>query len=124
MEPIDLHPLVLPPRAEDCLDWGTEPSRDSLSTAGAEVDALKDAPAGDEAILQLWNDAQLALGNVFALSSLMSVVHPEAGLMEAAEGFQIEAHSFSTDLHLDADVYGQLSSIDGALLEPRARRVL
>jgi thimet oligopeptidase len=124
MEPIDLQPLVLPTRDEDWLDWVTERSRQGLSTAGAEVDALKDAPAGDEAILQLWNDAQLALGNVFALSSLMSVVHPDPGLMEAAEGFQIEAHSFSTDLHLDADVYAQLSSIDGALLEPRARRVL
>ena len=44
----------------------------------------------------------------------MSVVHPDAAVMEAAEGFQIEARTFSTDLHLDADVFAQLSSLDAA----------
>ena len=58
------------------------------------------------------------------VSSLMSVVHPDAAVMEAAEGFQIEARTFCTDLHLDADVFAQLSSLDAAPLEAGARRVL
>jgi thimet oligopeptidase len=124
MESPDLHPLELPTRDEDWLGWVTERARRGLSTAGAEVAALKDAPAGDETILQLWNDAQIALGDVFAVSSLMSVVHPDGAVMEAAEGFQIDARTFSTDLHLDADVFARLSSLEELPLEPGARRVL
>ncbi len=124
MESPDLQPLELPTRDEDWLGWVTERARHGLSTAGAEVAALKDAPPGDETILQLWNDTSIALGDVFAISSLMSVVHPDAAVMEAAEGFHIDARTFSTDLHLDADVFAQLSSLDAAALEAGARRVL
>ena len=70
---------------------------------------MKDAPAGDGVVLQLWNEVGIALSGVFALSSLMSVVHPDAAVMEVAESFEIEARKFSTDLYLDADVFAQLT---------------
>jgi thimet oligopeptidase len=124
MEPTDPQPLELPTHEDAWLEWVTERAQQGLASAGAEVAALKDAPAGDLTILQLWNDAGIALGDVFAISSLMSVVHPDAAVIEAAEGFQIEARSFSTDLHLDAGVFAQLSSLEDAPLEADARRVL
>ena len=124
MEPTDLQPLELPSREEGWLDWVNERAGGGLSLAGAEVAALKDATPGDEAILQVWNDIGIALGNVFAISSLISVVHPDAAVMEAAEAFQIEARRFATDLHLDSGVCSQLSSLDAGALEPGARRVL
>ncbi len=124
MEPTDLQPLALPTRDDHWLEWVTERAEHGLAAAGAEVAALKTAPPGDPTILHVWNDAQIALGGVAALSSLISVVHPDAAVMEAAEGFEIGARRFSTDLHLDADVHHQLSSLDAESLEPGARRVL
>jgi len=124
MESTDLQPLELPTRDDDWLDWVNERARERLSTAGAVIAALKLSPAGDEALLQLWNDARMALADVFALSSLLSVVHPDAAVLEAAEGFQIEARQFSTDLHLDAEVFDRLASLADAPLETGARRVL
>lgn len=124
MESTDLQPLELPTRDDDWLDWVNERARERLSTAGAVIAALKLSPAGDEALLQLWNDARIALADVFALSSLLSVVHPDAAVLEAAEGFQIEARQFSTDLHLDVEVFDRLASLADAPLETGARRVL
>ena len=124
MEPPDLQPLELPTRDEDWLGWVTERARHGLSTPAPRWRRSRTHRAGDEAILQLWNDASIALGDVFAVSSLMSVVHPDAAVMEAAEGFQIEARRFTTDLHLDADVFAQLSSLEDVPLEAGARRVL
>jgi thimet oligopeptidase len=54
----------------------------------------------------------------------MSVVHPDAAVMEAAESFEIEAREFSTDLYLDADVFARLSSLDPTVLDAGAARVL
>ena len=124
MESTDLQPLELPTRDDDWLDWMTERAQGGLSTAGAVIAALKLTPDGDETVLQLWNDARIALADVFAVSSLLSVVHPDAAVMEAAEAFQIEARAFSTDLHLDAEVFGRLASLVDAPLESGARRVL
>src|SRR6478735_8139414 len=124
MESTDLQPLELPTRDEDWLGWMTERARGGLSTAGAVIAALKLTPDGDETVLQLWNNAGIALADVFAVSSLLSVVHPDAAVMEAAEAFQIEARTFSTDLHLDAEVFARLESLVDAPLESGARRVL
>ncbi|MCW2760548.1 MAG: Peptidase [Marmoricola sp.] len=120
----ELEPLTLPTEDAAWLEWVTERASTGLSDAGSEVAALKVAPAGDGAILQVWNDVQIALSGVFALSSLMSAVHPDAAVIAAAESFEIEARRFSTDLYLDTDVFAQLSSLDPAVLDTDAERVL
>lgn len=79
------------------MDARTELEPIALPAEGSDVCALKSAPAGDGAILPVWNDVQIALSGVFSLSSLMSAVHPDAAVMEAAESFEIEARRFSTD---------------------------
>ena len=125
MDPsIELAPLALPAEDDAWLDWVNERAREGLGDAGSHVAALKDVTAGDTTILQLWNEVGIALSGVFALSSLMSVVHPDASVMAAAESFEIEARELSTDLYLDADIFAQLSSLDPAVLEPGAARVL
>jgi thimet oligopeptidase len=120
----ELEPLTLPAEDGDWLEWVTQRAENGLSDAGNDVSALKSAPAGDGAILQVWNDIQIALSGVFALSSLLSVVHPDAAVMEAAESFEIEARRFSTDLYLDAKVFEQLSSLEDTPLGEGAGRVL
>ncbi len=124
MEPTNLEPLALPTEDGAWLDWVTQHGSTGLSDAGIEVAALKSAPAGDGAILQVWNDLQIALSGVFSVSSLMSAVHPDARVQEAAESFEIEARTFSTDLYLDAEVYAQLSSLEPTALGEGASRVL
>jgi thimet oligopeptidase len=124
MESPELQPLALPTRDADWLAWVTTRARDGLTTAAAEVEALTAADAGDETVLQLWNDAQIALGEVSALSALMGVVHPDAAVIEAAEEFQIEGRRFATDLHLDPAVFAALSSLEGVQLDSGSRRVL
>ncbi len=120
----DLEPLALPSEDGDWLEWLQRRAATGLSDAGTEVAALKSAPPGDSAVLQVWNDVQIALSGVFALSSLLSAVHPDAAVMEAAESFEIEARRFSTDLYLDAEVFAQLSSLAGTPLGDSGERVL
>ena len=124
MESTDLAPLSLPSEEGEWLDWVTGRGRTGLADAGAQVAALKEVPAGDATILQLWNDGQIALSGVFGVCSLMGAVHPQAEVREAAEELEIEASRFATDLHLDVAVHEQLSSLDATVLEPAARRVL
>jgi thimet oligopeptidase len=120
----ELAPLDLPTEPEGWLTWVTTRATTGLTDAGGEVAALKEVPAGDTAILQLWNDVRISLSNVFAVSALMSVVHPDPAVMEEAERLHIEARSFSSDLYLDAAVHEQLASLDAESLDAPARRYL
>jgi thimet oligopeptidase len=115
-------PLSLP--ADDWKGWLEERARGQLRLAGDEIAALKDAAPKDEAILQVWNDAGVALGNAAAVCSLLSVVHPDPDVVDLAEQVDIEVRAFVTDLLLDADVFAQLSSVDPDALDTGARRML
>src|SRR6478609_8418351 len=122
MEPTELEPLALPTDEGAWLDWVRDRAGSGLLDAGGAVAALKEAPAGDATVLQLWNDIAVALGNVAALASLMSAVHPDPSVIETAEELEIEAQRFRTDLHLDHEVFAQLSSLDQADLDAGAQR--
>ncbi|MET3962543.1 thimet oligopeptidase [Marmoricola sp. OAE513] len=116
--------LSLPTRSEDWADWLTERGRGSLRTAADHVAALKEAPSGSTAILQLWNDASISVANASAVTSLLSSVHPDAVVVELAEEIEVEVRRFSSDLLLDADVFAQLSSVRQDPLDDGALRVL
>ncbi|HET7350631.1 MAG TPA: M3 family metallopeptidase [Marmoricola sp.] len=105
-------------------EWVTGRARDGLRDAGAGAEALRAATDGDTAILQLWNDVQLALSDVLALTSVMTQVHPDPAVVDAAESLEIEARELATDLHLDAAVFDRLRSLDAAELDAAASRVL
>lgn len=120
----DLAPLDLPTTPGAWSTWLEDRGRGSLRDAADEIAALKTATPGDTAILQLWNDACIALANAFAVTSLMSSVHPDADLVELAEAIEVEARRFSSDLHLDREVFEQLGSVRQDPLDPGARRML
>jgi thimet oligopeptidase len=124
LQPIDLQPIALPETSEGWSAWLEERGRGSLRTAGDHVAALKAAHAGDAAILQLWNDACIALANAFAATSLLSSVHPDPEVVELAEGIEAEARRFSSDLHLDEAVFDNLRSVPEGTLDDGARRML
>jgi thimet oligopeptidase len=119
-----LEPITLPATPDGWTEWLEERGRGSLRTAADQVAALKTAPAEDTAILQLWNDAGIALANAFAATSLLSSVHPDPAVIELAEAIEVEARRFSSDLHLDREVFAQLASIRPEPLDAGARRVL
>ena len=54
---MSLSPLRLPSEPGAWLGWVSERATGGLTDAGAQVAALKEAPPGDEAILQLWNES-------------------------------------------------------------------
>ncbi|HEX2892457.1 MAG TPA: M3 family metallopeptidase [Marmoricola sp.] len=119
-----LEPIALPTDADGWPGWLEERGRGSLRTAADQVAALKTAPTGDAAILQLWNDASVALANAFAATSLMSSVHPDPAMVKLAEEIEVEARRFASDLHLDTAVFEQLSSVRQDPLDGGARRML
>ncbi|WP_328827983.1 M3 family metallopeptidase [Nocardioides acrostichi] len=126
----DLAPLDLP-EAGEAEAWRSFLSRrveGELATARAQADALRVLAAGDAAALERWNDLHVALGNAFAVSSLLAQVHPDQQLRESAERFEQELHAFQTGLMLDVEVFGRLESVPreglDEALAPGATRVL
>ena len=115
-------PLSLP--VDDWKGWLEDRARGQLRHAGDVIAALKDATPADEAILQVWNDAGIALDNAAAACSLLSVVHPDPAVIGLAEQIDLEVQAFRTDLFLDADVFALLGSVDGQPLDVGAQRML
>ncbi len=115
-------PLSLP--ESDWKGWLEDRARGQIRHAGDAIAALKDATPGDEAILQVWNDAGIALRNAAAACSLLSVVHPDPAVIGLAEQIELEVQAFRTDLFLDVAVFAQLGSVDGQPLDAGAQRML
>ncbi|MFL6154842.1 MAG: M3 family metallopeptidase, partial [Marmoricola sp.] len=122
MSAIDL--LAMPQDPDGWAPWLEERGRGSLRTAADQIAVLKEAPAEDTAILQLWNDAAISISNAAAVTSLLSSVHPDAALIELAEEIEVEVHRFVSDLHLDREVFDQLSSVRQDPLDDGALRML
>jgi len=119
-----LEPLALPSTPAGWSAWLEERGRGSLRTAADQIAALKDSRPGDTAILQVWNDASVRLANAFAVTSLMSSVHPDPEVIELAEAIEVEARRFGSDLHLDRAVHELLGSVDQEALDAGERRML
>jgi thimet oligopeptidase len=120
----DLAPISLPATPDAWAAWLDERGHGSLRTAADQITALKVADPGDPAILQLWNDASIALANAFAVTSLMASVHPDPAVIELAEAIEVDARRFSSDLFLDRAVRELLASVRDAPLDGGARRML
>ncbi|MCW3159111.1 M3 family metallopeptidase [Micropruina sonneratiae] len=115
-----LTPLELP--ADDWIGWLDERGPGQLDVARAAIAELK--RSDPERVLALWNDAAIARRNAGAVAGLLSSVHPEAAVIEAAEALEVEADRYSTDLYLDTDVYAALNRVDRDSLDAGAGRVL
>jgi thimet oligopeptidase len=120
----DLAPISLPATPDAWAAWLDERGHGSLRTAADQITALKVADPGDPAILQLWNDASIALANAFAVTSLMASVHSDPAVIELAEAIEVDARRFSSDLFLDRAVRELLASVRDAPLDGGARRML
>jgi thimet oligopeptidase len=123
----ELSPLPLPESFSHWQDWYSARCDENLARARDLVTSLKEGTTGSRPgpdTLRLWNDVNIALGNAFAVSSLLSQVHPEESVRSAAEKGEQEAHRLLTELGLDRDLYDVLAGVDPDTLDENARRVL
>ena len=107
--------------------WVSERGQDrARPTPATQVAALKDAPAGDDRDPAAVERRRGSRWRTCSRSAaLMSVVHPDAAVMEAAESLRRSRRGGSAPTSTSTrDVFAQLSSLDGAdALDAGARRV-
>nr|WP_218877298.1 M3 family metallopeptidase [Nocardioides marinisabuli] len=121
-----MSPLALPP-ADDTAGWSSlleARTAVPLAEAARTADALRALEPGEAGALVLWNDLHVALANAFAASSLLSQVHPDPALREAAESAEQDANRFRTALMLDTEVFARLDTVPREGLDAGALRVL
>jgi thimet oligopeptidase len=120
-----LKPLSLPSDPAAWHGWYADRCEEQLARARQLVDEVKAAdPAQAGDTLALWNDLDLALRNAFAVSSLMSQVHPDEAVRTRAEAGEQEAHRLLTQIGLDRELYDVLAAVDAEQLDAEATRVL
>jgi thimet oligopeptidase len=107
------------------LEWVGRRGDEQLARSRAMVEELKTAPPSEPAeVLQLWNDAQVALANAASVGSLFAEIHPDKGVRDRAESVAQEVQRLDTDLGLDQELYAVLTALDSTRLDRDASRLL
>ena len=121
MTETSLSPLDLP--ETDWEAWVADRTESQLARATELVEAAKQGPR-DASALSTWNDINIALGNAFAVASLMSNVHPYEAVRNRAEAAEQAASRLLTEIGLDRDLFEVLDAVDPSELDDAGRRVL
>ena len=124
----DVRPLALP-EADHAEEWLRERAAEGLVAARALVADLKTDPPTDALeALRRFDEAELHLSNVAAAGSLLSNVHPDAGVRDAAEKAEQDVSRLGTELSLDRQLYEVFAGLDaeqeGGALDDDAARLL
>ncbi|RXW31738.1 peptidase M3 [Propioniciclava flava] len=119
-------PLSLPaPEGQAYLAWLTDSCAAALDAARSGADRLKtETPSSAQAVLEAWNDIDIALGSVAARCELFSEVHPDLAVREQADALAQQARSLATQLGLDTELYAVFSGLDASDLDAEASRLL
>ena len=113
---------VMPPAVDDLVSR----NRRRLERA-AEIQRRLEAaapPYTRATVLEPLNELLVELANVGSESSLLSEVHPELEVREAAERMAQEGEKFGTQLAQSRPIYDALGAIDPRTLDPTALRAL
>ncbi|WP_308492055.1 M3 family metallopeptidase [Microbacterium terrisoli] len=112
-----LEPLRLP-AASSALAWIGERCDGELARAAELVARLRAEPRRDaRAVLNAWNEIEIASANAAAAASLYAQTHPDAAVRDAADEALQRVEAFGTDLGLDRELYEIVSAVDGAELD-------
>ncbi|WP_258725688.1 M3 family metallopeptidase [Cellulomonas sp. NS3] len=96
----------------------------SLDDARALLARLKDGTARTATeVLDLWNDADVAIATASSAAHLLAEVHPDAGLRAAAEERAQAAEDLVTQRGLDHELWQVLAATDPEGLDAGAARV-
>ena len=101
-------------------------TRAALATARSELDTLLGARGSrtEADTLVPYHRLQLALSNAGHRAGLLSEVHPDKALREAAEAAVQEISAYATELSLHRGLYEALASVKAEALAPHTRRFL
>ena len=101
-------------------------TRAALATARSELDTLLGVKGGrtEADTLAPYHRLQLALSNAGHRAGLLSEVHPDKPLREAAELAVQEISAYATELSLHRGLYEALASVNAEALAPDTRRFL
>ena len=106
-------PVEFPAAADAWPSWLQERIDTELTTARERIADLKDGrPRDAAAVLELWNDADIALRNADSLASLFSEVHPAESVRSLAEDRAQEISRVVTDRGLDPELYRVVAATD------------
>lgn len=104
-------PLELP--VDDWRSWLDGRVDAHLADVARTLAELKNGTPRDTlAVLELWNDADIALRGAGSLAGLMQEVHPDPAVRERAEERAREVSKVSTERGLDAALYAVLAGTD------------
>ncbi|MEJ7834507.1 MAG: M3 family metallopeptidase [Nocardioides sp.] len=117
-------PLTLPD-TEHAEEWLRARADDGLRTARQLVERLRADPPGDAlSTLRKWDEISLHVGNVAAVGSLFSNIHPLEAVRDAAEKAEQDADRLVTELSLDRGLYEVFAALDPEGLDFTAARLL
>lgn len=116
-------PAALDLPADDWPGWLTRRVDAQLAAAREALDALRSGPQDAQAVLDLWNDSDVALANASAAASLFSEVHPEVDVRTLAEQRAQDIDRVHTDRSLDRALFDVLVAVDPTGLDEQATRL-
>src|SRR5690242_2151623 len=94
-------------------DWLRERVAAALEQARHDIAAIKDGTSRETAaVLELWNDADIALGNAGALAGVLAQVHPDEDVRKLAEDSAQDVNRLQTERGLDRALYEVLAACD------------
>jgi thimet oligopeptidase len=92
-------------------DWLVDRVEGQLQRSRDVLDTLKDGTARSTTdVLELWNDADIALRNAASVSNLLSEVHPDAHVRTLAERLGRDVDRQRTERDLDPVLYDVLDA--------------
>ncbi len=98
--------------------------RRALDAAGRLLPALLtvQSPRTVANTLEPYNELLLQLGNAGATAGLLSEVHSEESIRDAARNYEQEVSKFASELSLNRDVYDALAAVDVSGADEATRR--
>jgi thimet oligopeptidase len=115
-------PLQLP--VDDWAGWLRDRVSTGLGAARAAIDKIKDGtPRTTLDVLDVWNEADIALDNADAPAYVFREVHPDPEVRALGQELGQEIAWLRTDRGLDRTLYEAVEGTDPAGLEPDAARL-
>ncbi|WP_127474034.1 M3 family metallopeptidase [Microbacterium sulfonylureivorans] len=120
-----LEPLSFPTDAEGWLAFASDRPAERIARV-ARIDAeLKGAhDLSTVALLELWNDTEIALAEALSGAYLLSEAHPDPAVREAAEAQVQAVEALSSSRLLDRELWAVFADADATGLDDAAARLL
>ncbi|MCW2496045.1 M3 family metallopeptidase [Jatrophihabitans sp.] len=116
-------PLAFPSDPAAWADWLGDTARSGLETARQLIAALTDGTErGALAVLELWNDADIALRAADSIAGLLAEVHPQATVRELAEAQSQEISKVQTERTQNRELFAVVNATDPTDLDADAAR--